>query len=85
MRLRVMARRRGGYGGSIALVVRGLPPGVTASKATIPEGQNRAEIELAAAATTALSHAPIRVAGTITDPPGQGNVSPACLLSIQGR
>lgn len=45
----VNAARQGGFGGPIALRVEGLPPGVTASPAAIPAGQNTAQFTLTAA------------------------------------
>lgn len=46
----VTAKRKGGYKGPIAVDLRKLPANVTAPKATIAQGQDSVEIEVAAAA-----------------------------------
>jgi hypothetical protein len=61
--LKVQAERLGGFTGPIALTVEGLPPGVTAGPATIPENQNAADVPLKAAATAAIRAARLTVRG----------------------
>jgi hypothetical protein len=56
-KLKIQAQRLGGFKESIALVLDGLPEGVTASAATLAPGQNTIELMLKADAT-----APIAVA-----------------------
>ncbi len=63
-KLKVSAKRKGGFAGPIALEVKNLPKGVTASKAPIPAGKNEVEIEVTAAANaTAIEKADVTVTG----------------------
>jgi hypothetical protein len=61
-----VSAQRAGYTGDIALRVENLPPGVTASPATIPSGQNSTILVLTAPAAAAPAAGLIRVFGTAT-------------------
>src|SRR5262249_22494877 len=66
-KVRIAATRKAGYQGPIAVELRNLPANVTAAKATIPMGQDAAEIELTAAADAAAGDkADINALGTAT-------------------
>lgn len=62
--LRVAAQRRDGFGGEIQVNVEGLPPGVTASPATIGPSATSALVMLTAAADAQPAWGPIRVTGS---------------------
>jgi hypothetical protein len=63
-KLKVTAKRKGGYAGAIDLEVKNLPAGVTAPKTPIPAGKNDVEIEVTAAATAApIEKADVNVTG----------------------
>jgi hypothetical protein len=65
--VKVTATRKGGYAGPIALEVRNLPANVTATKATIAQGQTTADVEITAAAAAAVGDkADVNVLGTAT-------------------
>jgi hypothetical protein len=66
-KLKVLATRKGGYQGPIALELRNLPANVTAPKATIAQGQTTVDIEVAAAANAVPVNKPdVHVLGTAT-------------------
>ena len=54
-KLKITAIRKAGYQGPIAVEVRKLPAGVTATKGTIAMGQTAVEIEITAAADAAVA------------------------------
>lgn len=56
----VTASRLRGYDGPIQIEVSGLPPGITASAATIPEGQDATVVLLSAAQNTSVEARPAR-------------------------
>jgi hypothetical protein len=60
----VIADRRDGFAGRIELHVGGLPPGVTAGPANIPEGATTATLILHAAEDASSWVGPIRITGT---------------------
>lgn len=65
VKLKVTAKRKGGYAGAIDLELKNLPAGVTAPKTPIPAGKDEVEIELTAAATAAPAEkADVSVTGT---------------------
>jgi hypothetical protein len=61
-----VSSRRTGYNGPIKLRVEGLPPGVIASAAEIPQGQNSAVLTLSAPAGAQPAHSALKVVGTAT-------------------
>jgi hypothetical protein len=82
-KLKVTAVRKGGYAGPIALLVRNLPPNVTAPAATIAAGQAFVEVELTAAPTAAPVNKPgIDVLGTATAAANQQNAAPPFTLAV---
>jgi hypothetical protein len=79
-KLKATATRKAGYQGPIALEVRNLPANVTATKATIPDGQSEAELEITAAPAAALGNkADVNILGTGKEP----NASPNFTLTIE--
>ena len=67
MNIKVVAARKGGYSGPIAVELRNLPANVTASKPMIAMGQNAVDIEVTAAPTAApATKADVHVFGTAT-------------------
>lgn len=71
-RLKIVATRQGGYAGPITLDWKDLPPGVTATKATLAPTHSAADLELTAAPTAAPTTKPdARLIATAT---GAGNV-----------
>jgi hypothetical protein len=82
--VKVVANRKGGYQGPIAVELRNLPPTVTASKATIAMGQATVDIDLTAAANAvAIDKTDINVLGTATAAANQQNASPNFTVSVQ--
>lgn len=82
-RLKIQAVRKGGYQGPIALEVRNLPQNVTAPKATIPDGQQAVEIDIAAAPQAAAgSKADVNVLGIALAAANQQNASPNLTLIV---
>lgn len=77
----VVALRRDGFDGPIALDVEGLPPGVTAAGLTIPQGAGRGIVLLTAAADAQPASAPLRIVGraTIGD---ASSVRPCAIASV---
>jgi hypothetical protein len=65
-KLKVSAERLGGFTGPITLALDGLPPGVTASPATVGEKQTVAEVTLQAHADAPVDAARVTVHGTAT-------------------
>jgi hypothetical protein len=65
-KLKITAERLGGFSGPIALTVEGLPKGVTATAATIPEKQAAAEVTLQARDDAAIDAARLTFRGTAT-------------------
>ena len=79
-KLKVTAKRKGGYAGPIDLEVKNLPAGVTAPKTPIPAGKNEVEIEVTAAATAAAAaKADVNVTGTAT---GQSAATPNFKVTV---
>ena len=73
-KLKTTATRKAGYQGPIALEVRNLPANVTATKATIADGQTQAELEITAAPVAALGKkADVNVLGTGKEPSASPN------------
>ena len=86
MKLKIIATRKGGYKGPIALDVRKLPANVTAAKATIAADQTTAEVEIVAAANAVPADvAGVDVAGTATALNNLQNASPAFTVRVQKK
>ena len=68
--IKVIAGRRDGFAGEIALRVDGLPPGITAGPAVIPEGSNVATIVLQARSDAQSWAGPIAISGVGHGPSG---------------
>jgi hypothetical protein len=82
-KLKVVATRKGGYQGPIAVELRNLPAGVTAAKATIPMGQGMVEVEVSAAANAAVaSRKDANVLGTATAMNNLQGASPNFVVSV---
>jgi hypothetical protein len=80
VKIKATGTRKAGYQGAIALEVRNLPAGVTASKANIEDGKTEAELEITAAPAAALgSKADVNVLGTGKEP----NASPNFTLTVE--
>jgi hypothetical protein len=83
-KLKVKAIRKGGYKGPIALEVRNLPANVTATKVTIAENLQEAEIELTAPANAAVGDkADVNVLGTAAAAANQQAASANFTISVQ--
>jgi hypothetical protein len=83
VKVKVLAVRKGGYEGPIAVELRNLPANVTAAKATIPMGQAQAEVEVTAAATAAPAEKKdVNVLGTATAAGNQQNASPNFTVKV---
>jgi hypothetical protein len=75
-KMKVLATRKGGYQGPIALELRNLPANVTAPKATIAMAEAATEIEVSAAANAAVGDKKdVNVLGTATAAANQQNAS----------
>jgi tetratricopeptide (TPR) repeat protein len=85
-RVRIVVDRKGKQGPQAAIEVelRRLPGGVGASKATIPAGQNAAEVELGSAPSAKGIHRDIIAVGTVRGVNGQVT-SPALTLNLQKK
>jgi hypothetical protein len=82
-KMKVLATRKGGYQGPIALELRNLPANVTAPKATIAVAEAAAEIEVSAAANAAVGEKKdVNVLGTATAAANQQNASANFTVSI---
>ncbi len=81
-KITVTATRRG-YDGPISLEVRNLPAGVTAAKATIPQGQTTTDVYLATAKGTTGNRGDVQVRGTQSDGKTAVN-SPNFSVQVQG-
>lgn len=62
----VTVTRRAGFDGRVLLDVRGLPPGVTAAAAEIPEKQSSAKITLKADANVAAGEFEFLIVGRVS-------------------
>jgi hypothetical protein len=79
-KLKVTAKRKGGYAGVIDLELKNLPAGVTAAKTPIPVGKNEVEIEVTAAATAKpVDKADVNVTGAAS---GQTAATPNFKVSV---
>jgi hypothetical protein len=82
-KLKVIAARKGGYKGPINVEIRNLPANVTATKATIAEGQTTVELEITAADNAAVaSKADVNVLGTAVAAANQQAASPNFTVSV---
>lgn len=82
-KLKITATRKAGYQGPIALEVRKLPAGVTASKAAIPMGQTALELEVSAAANAApTTIGGVDVLGTATAAGNQQAATPPITVTV---
>jgi hypothetical protein len=80
VKLKVTAKRKGGYAGAIDLELKNLPAGVTAPKTPIPAGKDEVEIELTAAAAAAPAEkADVNVTGTAS---GQTSATPNFKVAV---
>jgi hypothetical protein len=85
-KLKVIATRRGGYKGPIALEVRKLPANVTAGKAIIAADQAMTEVDIVAAANAAVGDkTDVDVVGTATALANLQNASPVITVRIQKK
>ncbi len=83
MKLKILATRKGGYQGPIAVELRNLPANVTAPKATIAMGQNLVEVEVSAAPNAAVaSRADANVLGTAAALNNLQGASPNFTVSV---
>ena len=86
VKFKVIAERKGGYKGPIALEVRGLPNGVTAPKVNIDADKNDVEIEVAAAANSAVGDkADVNVLGTAAAAENQQNQTPNFTVTVNKK
>jgi hypothetical protein len=82
-KIKVTAARKAGYKGPIALEVRALPTGVTATKVNIDAEKDEAEIEVTAAANAAVvDKADVNVLGTAPAAGNQQNASANFTVSV---
>jgi hypothetical protein len=85
-KLKVMAIRKGGYNGPIALEVRNLPAKVTATKGTVAMGQKEVELEIRAADdAAAISRMDVQVGGTATAFNNVANASPNFTITVEKK
>jgi hypothetical protein len=85
-KLKVVATRRGGYKGPIAVELRKLPAGVTAAKATIPADKTMIEVDVAADAKAAPGEkADVDALGTATALNNLQSASPVFTVRVQKK
>jgi hypothetical protein len=85
-KIKVIATRRGGYKGPIAVDARKLPANVTSAKATIAADQTMAELEITAAPTAApADKMDVDVVGTATALNNLQNASPVFTVRVQKK
>ncbi len=85
-KIKVIATRRGGYKGPIAIDVRKLPANVTGAKATIPADKMMAELEITAGANAApADKTDVDVLGTATALNNLQSASPVFTLRVQKK
>jgi len=85
-KLKVVAARKGGYKGPIAVEVKGLPANVTAAKANIDMDKDDVEIEVAAAANAAAGEkADVNVVGIAAAAANQQNTSPNFTITVNKK
>ncbi len=85
-KVKVLAVRRGGYNGPIALDFRNLPANVTGDKASIPAGKNDIEVMITADAKAApAENAAVMVGGAASALNNLANVSPAFIVNVQKK
>lgn len=84
-KIKVVAVRKGGYQGPIALVVQNLPANVTAPKVNIDQGKDDAEIELTAANAAAGDKPDVNIQGTATAAGNQVGTSPPFTVTVQKK
>jgi hypothetical protein len=84
--IKILATRRGGYKGPIAVEARKLPANVTGVKATIAADQDAIELEIAAAANAAPGEkTDVDVIGTATALNNLQSASPAFTVRVQKK
>jgi hypothetical protein len=82
-KVKIIAARKGAYAGPIAVELRKLPTGVTATKGAIAMGQDAVELEVTAAPTSAVAaKADIDALGTASAAGNQQNASPPFTISV---
>jgi hypothetical protein len=75
--------RKGDYKGPVDLEVKNLPANVTAPKVTIAADKTTAEVELTAAANTAVGDKPdVQVVATATGAGNQQTTAPNVVLKV---
>ena len=85
-KVKVIATRRGGYKGPIAVDARKLPANVTSAKATIAADQATADLEITAAPTAAAADkADVDVVGTATALNNLQSASPVFTVRVQKK
>jgi hypothetical protein len=82
-KVKIAAIRKGGYAGPIAVELRKLPAGVTATKGTIAMKQDTLELEVTAAPNAAVqAKAAVDALGTASAAGNLQNASPAFTISV---
>ena len=82
-KIKISAVRKGGYAGPIAIELRKLAAGVTATKGTIAMGQAAVDLEVSAAATAAVgAKAGVDVLGTASAAGNLQNPSPPFTITV---
>ncbi len=85
-KLKIVAQRKGGYKGPIALDFTKLPANVTAAKAVIAANQSAIEVDVAAGPNAMpLTHNDAAVAGTATALNNLQNTSPAFTVRVEKK
>jgi hypothetical protein len=85
-KVKVVATRRGGYKGPIAIEARKLPANLTSGKATIAPDQTAADLEITAAAAAAPGEkTDVDVVGTATALNNLQNASPVFTVRVQKK
>jgi hypothetical protein len=85
-KVRILAVRKGGYQGPIAVELKNLPANVTATKGTMVMGQTALELEISAAANAAAGNKmDVSALGTATAAANQQNASPNFAVSVEKK
>ncbi|MCI0685545.1 MAG: hypothetical protein L0Y71_25885 [Gemmataceae bacterium] len=85
-KVKIMATRKAGYKGPIAVELRNLPAKVTAAKSAIPQDKTEVEVELAAAPDAAAAEAKnVDALGTATALNNLQSASPPIAVRVQKK